>query len=92
MAGGSSGGVLVVHQDENGVLDKTWQVIHDAGFAVLYEFGGQTGFIGYLYMIMGQEGGPYMAAFVGYDNEMWVKFYYMAASADEYPVVVEMNP
>ena len=29
--GGSSGGVLVVHMDENtGALDKTWQEIHDA--------------------------------------------------------------
>jgi hypothetical protein len=28
--GGAGGGVLVVHYDENGVLDKTWQEIHDA--------------------------------------------------------------
>ena len=28
--GGSGGGVLVVHEDENATLDKTWQEIHDA--------------------------------------------------------------
>lgn len=32
--GGSGGGVLVVH-DVDGTLDKTWQEIADAGFAIL---------------------------------------------------------
>ena len=38
----SSGGVLVVHTDENGVLDKTWQEIGAAaslGVVVLPAFG-----------------------------------------------------
>ena len=34
--GGSSGGVLVVGMDaDTGALDKTWQEIHDADYAVL---------------------------------------------------------
>lgn len=35
--GGESGGggVLIVHADENGVLDKTWKEIHDAGVCFL---------------------------------------------------------
>lgn len=36
--GGSSGGVLVVHEttvDGVSTLDKTWQEIHDADFAVI---------------------------------------------------------
>ena len=32
--GGSGGGVLVV-TDTDGTLDKTWQEIHDASFAIL---------------------------------------------------------
>ena len=39
--GSSGGGVLVVHQDADGVLDKTWQEIHDAGLSVfLFNEGG----------------------------------------------------
>lgn len=33
--GSSGGGVLVVHVDENEVLDKTWQEIKESPFAVL---------------------------------------------------------
>lgn len=31
----NGGGILVVHQDENNRLDKTWQEIYDAELAVL---------------------------------------------------------
>lgn len=31
----NGGGILVVHADENGRLDKTWQEIYNADFAVL---------------------------------------------------------
>lgn len=34
--GGGGTGVLVATMDENGVLDKTWQEIHDAPFTVTY--------------------------------------------------------
>ena len=44
--GGSGGGVLVCHMStvgEDEVLDKTWQEISDAGFAVLYVDESQEG-------------------------------------------------
>ena len=31
ISGGGGGGVLIVHVDENGTLDKTWKEIKDAG-------------------------------------------------------------
>lgn len=36
LGGGSGGGVLVVH-DVDGTLDKTWQEIYDADFAVVVQ-------------------------------------------------------
>ena len=39
--GGSGGGVLVVH-DVNGTLDKTWQEINDADFAVILAYRSQV--------------------------------------------------
>ena len=39
--GGTGGGVLVVHEDENGTLDKTWKEIYDADFAIM--IGEQPG-------------------------------------------------
>ena len=33
--GVANGGVLVIHEDENDRLDKTWQEIYDADFAVI---------------------------------------------------------
>lgn len=32
--GVANNGVLVIHQDENGILDRTWQEIHDAACAI----------------------------------------------------------
>lgn len=58
-AGGS--GVLVVHGAE-GILDKTWQEIHDADIVILKE--GET--IGYLYEIISNAAGnvnPYAVRF-----------------------------
>lgn len=31
----NSGGIQIIHMDENKTLDKTWQEIHDGGFGVL---------------------------------------------------------
>lgn len=44
--GSSGGGVLVVHNDD-GTLDKTWQEIHDASFAVVKD-GPTTDFVFYV--------------------------------------------
>lgn len=35
--GGGSGGSVLIVNDVNGTLDKTWQEIYDAGFSVLKE-------------------------------------------------------
>lgn len=41
--GSSGGGVLVVHEDENRTLDKTWQEINDAALSVLVAIDSETG-------------------------------------------------
>ena len=79
--GSGTGGVLVVTEDENGTLDKTWQEIHDAalvGIVVLTcEYSSQIR-PAYLYEV-----------FVS-DDEYQVAFrdsYYIASSADGYPII-----
>ena len=32
--GVANNGILIIHQDENGILDRTWQEIYDAPFAI----------------------------------------------------------
>lgn len=39
-AGGGSGGGVMIVNDVNGTLDKTWQEIYDAGFSVIKEPNG----------------------------------------------------
>lgn len=77
-AGGGGGGVLVV-TDTDGTLNKTWQEIHDAGFAVLNYTVNQNSFFtpmfklasaGYLYSVFFSESDPVE---------------YVATSADGYP-------
>ena len=31
----AGGGILIIHEDENGVLDKTWQEIYDAKCGII---------------------------------------------------------
>lgn len=38
--GGSGGGGVLIVNDVNGTLDKTWQEIYDAGFSVIKEPNG----------------------------------------------------
>ena len=73
--GGSGGGVLVV-TDTDGTLDKTWQEIHDAGFAVsVNNEDGKT--INYI-------------TFIGIDNgyiiETMNEYNYIVSDASDYPV------
>ena len=90
--GGSSGGggVLVVHQNaETGALDKTWQEIHDAGFAVLSigvsteEFEG-VGFA--LIDAIGMVGDRYAVSFSS-DSLIFI-----ASAASDYPTPREDEP
>ena len=71
----SGGGVLVV-TDADGTLDKTWQEIHDAGFAVIVNNeDGKT--INYI-------------TFIGIDNgyiiETMNEYNYIVSDASDYPV------
>ena len=82
--GGSSGGVLVVGLDmQTMTLDKTWQEIVDAGFAVLpYSEDGETTVIFYLYSYT-NNGSSYGVVF----KQQAIELTCAATSADGYPVV-----
>ncbi len=80
----SGGSVMMVH-DSDGVLDKTWEEIHDADFAVLkitYNDNFTSTFI-----ILGTEidHGVYMVYFghIGEDN-----IAYMTSSTSGYPTII----
>ena len=56
------GGVLVVHQDTDGVLDKTWQEIHDACFAVLADTDETSKFLSFFYSVGMADDGYWVSA------------------------------
>ena len=63
-SGSSGGGVLVVHADENGTLDKTWAEINTAaqtGPVILYDAPS----VSYLVAVADGGEGEYLAAFFG---------------------------
>lgn len=85
--GSSGGGVLVVHQDEYGTLDKTWQEIHDALAA------GQIPVIGY---VDGNDAGMTIIGWGAFLNDAYSLWglgsnisqddpWYSATSASGYP-------
>lgn len=86
--GSSGGGVLVVHfDDDTGALDKTWQEIYDADFAVIvgaapngkmYNHVLSVYAMGSSYFISVLDGG------VNYDT-----YSFVTSSADGYPVISE---
>ena len=86
----NGGGIMVVHANEDMVLDKTWQEIYNGGFGVIT---GTTSFGIYYLPIIGihtytnqfiittiinGEKGPEIAIF-------------MAQSADDYPIWQDIN-
>ena len=90
--GGSSGGVLVVHVDwdtADGTLDKTWQEIADADYAVLKV--AMEGGNAYASIFICQHSVSYGVGFISYDmaDNAVVTMLFAAASADDYPVFVE---
>ena len=81
--GGTGGGALIVH-DNDGTLDKTWQEIADAGFAIL-NIEGTVGFTCNL-----EHSDAYYVTFAtilptgtGFDDP----FGYATESANGYPVM-----
>lgn len=88
--GGSGGGVLVVQEDgETGVLDKTWQEIHDADVAFVVSILGDN-YKSYSPIIeTNEESGSFSVTFCGILNnngtlEFWASVY-ATDSADGYP-------
>ena len=86
--GSSGGGVLVVHFDENGTLDKTWQEIYDAKCGIIAaEADGSCNSMQIIRI--GEEEGVFFVDGVSFiSNEMEI-ISFSASSADGYPVISE---
>lgn len=84
--GGSSGGVLVVNSDQSTqTLDRTWQEIHDADYAVLHREVVSNGEEYKEFASLSNVGygeGNYCVSFVG---DAALEF--ICAAPDEYPAV-----
>lgn len=83
--GSSGGGVLVVHQDENSVLDKTWQEINDAGLSVLFFNDGGRKYVAYCTSV-GAKPPRWSVVYAYAESDGTVNtITYNADSADGYP-------
>lgn len=92
MAGGSSGGgVLIITEDGGtGTLDKTWQEIHDAEFALIVNVSGQN-YKSFIPVIeVNEDSGSYTVTTCATSNNNGEAVFsigvYAASSADGYPV------
>ena len=89
--GSSGGGVLVIHETVSGnthTLDKTWQEIHDADFAVVvYEFGPVKSIKPIISTGAGIEDAPYLAIVYNYEQASAIQ--YTTPSANGYPSYTE---
>jgi hypothetical protein len=87
IGGGSGGGVLVVHKDENGTLDHTVQEIFDAPFAVLDE-SDEPDAVKSICTLKGvtiEEGEEFSCTFI----QGSMQLYFTAQSADGYPTYTD---
>ena len=75
----NSGGILVVHEDENGRLDKTWQEIYNAELAFKQEIDNDYKSVDLIRQI-GVEDNTYYVQFAS--------FSYTTSSPDDYPVYI----
>lgn len=82
--GGSGGGVLVVHQDANDTLDKTWQEIHDAEPLVFAEIED-------IYYLLNsfENSDDYFVVYYEVSPTGIVVNTYIAIAADDYPTIVK---
>lgn len=93
--GSSGGGVLVVHEDKNGTLDKTWEEISDAvsekPVLIIYPDGSTTKIM-YVVSVM-QPSKPgmkyYVKAFYPFIDFESSIVNFTADTYDGYPVVQE---
>lgn len=78
----NGGGMLVVNVDADDKLDKTWQEIHDAGFAIMASsVSPEVGWVTQLY----SNGTGYYVAFSMVINGNIITVVYVAETADDYP-------
>ena len=75
----NAGNVLIVNADNDGILDKTWQEISDAGFSVLYTQDGSQ----LLQIYCAENNGEYMVSYWTFEMESASVF--IASSASSYP-------
>lgn len=85
VAGAGGGGVLIVHDVER-TLDKTWQEIADAGFAVLYKplSDVETEIHRLSAIIEDSSENVYVVAF--YNESMAITMPYFTSSPSGYPI------
>ena len=81
----AGGGVLVV-TDTEGTLNKTWQEIHDAGFAVGYGISETADGL-CISSSVGEEGGIYYIGFLDLANIAVDMRIYVTDSASGYPAL-----
>lgn len=80
--GGGGGGVPTVEASNDGVLNKTWQEIFDAGFCVL-KYSGEMGISYNVLTSVDHDNDGYYVTF--YSGEVW--FTFIASTANDYPVI-----
>lgn len=86
----SGGGGLEVVHDVDGTLDKTWQKIHDADFAILSSDDEDFGKLTYIaqQIVKAPDESSFIVLFTNGTDEL----NYAASSASGYPALVENNP
>lgn len=92
LAATSGGAVLVVNavQDNDTIrLDKTWQEITDAGFAVLWKSLNHELTVYQLYSTYYEENVEYAVVFATFFSENTVTF--QSSTADGYPILYLSN-
>lgn len=88
----ASGGVLVVNLDsDTSMLDKTWQEIADAPFAVIRASSSNGTKNAYITESMSTPSGYIIVTFGIELPADYTIGYYSAATADDYPVVFDPN-
>ena len=82
----AGGGILIVHEDENGTLDKTWQEIHDADICYYIIRDDYTSF-SYPIFGTGIEEGHYVISIKTISDDLTA----IAESPNDYPIINSDN-
>ncbi len=83
----AGGGVLVVHTNDEGVLDKTWQEIHDADVCFLSTSNESIKQFAYIVMIRQGDDNTYIVYFFSPNGDNPITF--ISSSPDDYPTIRE---